>query len=542
VIGSTQSSPLHGRQYAPAPRRVALAALITTAAALLGACSDGGTEAKPRPGPGTLPPLHAVADPARGGRIVDSLGREVLLRGANVNALAEYWKGSEFPTTFPLAPEDPARMRSIGWNVVRLLVSWSRVEPEPGRYDEDHLDEVARTVARLGDAGLYSIIDLHQDAWGPTLAARPDESCTEGTEPAFGWDGAPGWATLDGGRPRCTSGARELSPAVMHAWQAFLDDEPAADGGGVQTRYVAMLAHVAGRFARTPEVAGYDLMNEPNTFTPSDNQRLATMYGRAVEAMRKAERAARGTSHLILFEPSALFSETGSGAPPSFSRDPDLVYAPHIYTGGFTGGPITRTAFETARREAAALGGVPVLSGEWGADPARAAQADDPYFVEHQRLQDAFRFGATLWTWRESCGDPHKAGDLRAGRVPEVWGVFEVDCRDNSIDGVREALVAQLRRGYVRAAPGTLTATRWDHERARLEASGELGARAGAAPVDLMVFHPAARVQDVRVTVRGLGAPQLEPVPGGGLLVSARATGGAWSIRVARVGARGSRA
>ena len=66
-------------------------------------------------------PLHAEPDAARGGRIVDARGREVLLRGVNVNALAEYWKGTAFRTVFPLARERPARMAAIGWNTVRLL-------------------------------------------------------------------------------------------------------------------------------------------------------------------------------------------------------------------------------------------------------------------------------------------------------------------------------------------------------------------------------------------------------------------------------------
>jgi endoglycosylceramidase len=507
-------------------------AALTLAGAGLAAC---GGDTKPRSSPLALTALHAEADPVRGGRIVDGRGREVLLRGVNVNALAEYWKGTDLPTTFPLAPDDPARMRSIGWNAVRLLVSWSRVERGPGHYDETYIDQVARTVNRLRQAGLYSIIDFHQDAWGPETAARPGERCAPPTQPALGWDGAPAWATLDGGLPRCTSVAREINPATMRDWQAFFADEKASDGVGVQTRYIAMLGHVARRFARLPEVAGFDLMNEPNAFGPADNQRLAAMYRRAVSTIRQVERTARGVAHLILFEPSALFSTTGSGPPPSFSRDSNLVYAPHVYTGGFTGGPITRQAFETARREAGALGGVPVLSGEWGADPHRAARPDDPYFVEHQRLQDAFRAGATLWTWRESCGDPHKVSDLRAGRVPDVWGEFDVDCRDNSVRGTRDALIAQLRRGYVRAAPGRLSVTRWDHGRARLVASGQAGKHAGDDGAALVVFHPAARARDVRVTVRGLDAPELMPVQGGGLLVTARARGGAWSITVARL-------
>jgi hypothetical protein len=38
-----------------------------------------------------LPAVFAEPDPVNGGRIMDVEGREVLLRGVNVNALVEYW-------------------------------------------------------------------------------------------------------------------------------------------------------------------------------------------------------------------------------------------------------------------------------------------------------------------------------------------------------------------------------------------------------------------------------------------------------------------
>ena len=114
-----------------------------------------------------------------GGRIVDAEGREVLLRGVNVNALAEYWQYGEFPTVFPFGEADADQMAAIGWNTVRLLLSWSRVEPAPGQYDDAYLEQVRAAVRLLASRGLYTILDLHQDAWGPTLAAPPnDDVCT----------------------------------------------------------------------------------------------------------------------------------------------------------------------------------------------------------------------------------------------------------------------------------------------------------------------------------------------------------------------------
>jgi endoglycosylceramidase len=428
---------------------------VVSATIAVGACSSSSSESEAEPSTTTstpaapeLLPLHAAPDPDGGGRIVDRDGREVLLRGVNVNALVEYWQYGDFPTTFPITEDDAEQMAGIGWNVVRLLVSWSRVEPEPGQYDEAYLDEVRDAVELFARYGVWSIIDFHQDAWGPSLAARDDETCASEDERAFGWDGAPAWATLDGGAPRCAAGGvRETSAAVRAAFTAFWLNRPGPDGVGVRTRYADMVGHVAARFANESAVAGYDVMNEPNAFGPDELQGLSDLYADTVREVRAAEDAESGTAHLVFFEPSILWSDNVDGSvPPVFEHDGNVVFAPHIYRGGLTDGPIERADFERARSDAAIFGGAPVLVGEWGSGPERAEDPDDHYFTEHQDLQDEFRFSATLWTWRESCGDPHKAADARAGKVPEVWGEFEVDCTTNDVIGPREELIDQLTR------------------------------------------------------------------------------------------------
>ena len=512
----------------PRTRRGRLLAAYGAIAIALGAvtgCSDAPTA--PTSDPLRLPALHAEPDPVAGGRIVDAEGRVVLLRGVNVNALAEYWVSSPFATTFPFGAGDAEAIAGVGWNAVRLLLSWSRVEPEPGVYDEAYLDQAADAVRMLAERGVYAIVDLHQDAWNATLAARPDEQCPSTATPALGWDGAPAWATLDGGAARCaTAGIRETSPAVVASFNAFWSDAPGPDGIGIRSRYARMLGHVAGRFARDGAVAGYDVMNEPNAFTAGAQQRLSALYGDALREIRAAEQASGGFRHLVVFEPGALWSATGRGAPPDFARDPDVVYGPHIYTGGIGSAPLTADNFAIARDEAASFGGAPVLVGEWGSGPDRAANPDDPYFLLHQELQDQFQFGATLWTWHESCGDPHKAADYLAGRIPYVWGEFEVDCRTNEITGVRQPILDQLTRGLVRAAPGRLDATSWD------QGTGTLRAAGSDAPADgeLLAFYPASRLGRPDVTSAGLDGLRVLDAPGGNAYLVARTTGGAWTL------------
>jgi endoglycosylceramidase len=501
--------------------------LPVTLVLLVAACDAGIPDPPPRPFPDPfrLPALHAEPDPEAGGRIVDALGREVILRGVNVNAHVEYWQADPARfTTFPLTSKDADRIAGIGSNVVRLLLSWSRVEPAPGVYDEAYLDEIAAAIRMLERRGIYSIVDLHQDAWGPTLAARPDEVCPAGSTPAFGWDGAPGWATLapDSAR-RCVpnGGQREYSPAVVAAFVAFWNDAPAADGVGIRTRYVQMLAHVARRLAPLDAVAGWDLMNEPNAFFSYEAD-LAAFYEQALPELRAAEAAAGAPPRLVFIEPSIVWNLAPHPLP-DFAHDDQIVYAPHMYIE-----PDQFPLFyQSAADDAALLGGAPVLIGEWGGDPRRAENPADDYFAEHQAFQDAWRFGATLWTWREACGDPHKAWDWRAGQIPYVWGEFDLDCTTGIVHGVRQALVDELRRPMVRAAPGRLVQLESDAAARTLAAAGE-----GAAPGTALVAFLPGEQPAPAVQSTGLAGCHTQATPGGGTWLICTATGGAWTLRV----------
>ncbi len=514
--------------------------------AALGCDLDLGVPGVP-PAPGrdatffVLPALHAEPDPVLGGRIVDEHGREVLLRGVNINAFVEYWAYSPaLFTTYPLLPSDADQLASFGWNAVRLLLSWSRVEPEPGVYDEAYLDEIEAAVLLLQSRGLYSIVDLHQDAWGPSLAARPEEVCNANETPAFGWDGAPAWATFDGGKRRCmpknNSAGREFSPAVRAAFQAFWDDVegPGAPGEapalrGIRTRYAAMLGHVAARLSRHAAVAGYDVMNEPNAYSPIAGQieALGALYGQAVTAIRAAEDTAAAPHRIFFFEPSIAWGSLPS-VPPPFTEDSQIAYAPHLYQGGLDATPLDATPFERARSEANEFfGGAPILSGEWGGGPERAANPADDYFLLHQHLQDEYRISATLWTWREACGDPHKAGDVRAGHVPYVWGLFEVDCALNEITGLRTPLASQLARPALRAATGRITSLVVDSGARTLEATGE-----SAADGSFLVFLPGPVGRGPQVWGPGVRVSTWQLAPGG-TYVLGLLRAGPWRLTIA---------
>src|SRR5690606_30419358 len=93
----------------------------------------------PDVGPLALRPLQTSRDL----RIVDDLGRDVLLRGVNITSLGEYWQGDpDEPATLPTTDADWDAMAARGFSVIRLIVHWSRIEPVRGQFDDAYLDEV----------------------------------------------------------------------------------------------------------------------------------------------------------------------------------------------------------------------------------------------------------------------------------------------------------------------------------------------------------------------------------------------------------------
>ncbi len=245
---------------------------------------------------------------------------------------------------------------------MRLLISWSRLEPTKGKIDQGYIAKIHAAVADAAGHGIYSVIDMHQDAWGKFVASPADVTCPTGSKPGIGWDGAPEWATITDGADTCAAaGVRELAPAVMHAFDHFY-----ADTDGIQTELVKTWAAVAKSFAGDPAVAGYDLLNEPNWGTDQDTggQRLGAFYQKTVTAIRDAEKAGGGFSHIVFFEPVVLFPTPSSLPPASTVSDPNMVFAPHNYHGSIDSGTIEQGFADEAA--AAASYGTTFWPGEFG--------------------------------------------------------------------------------------------------------------------------------------------------------------------------------
>lgn len=267
----------------------------------------------------------------------DPTGRALVLHGLNVSGSAK-----DDPQRMPWVERtDLQRMRrEWGLNAIRLLIFWDAIEPEPGQFQAEYLERVAERVAWCADAGLWVVLDMHQDVYGKRSAdGKP-----------LGFDGAPAWAARTDGLPHVYMDPWALTyfqPGVRRAFDHFWS------GSGVhadlQEHYRLAWKFVAQRFASHPAVLGYDLMNEPfagsaaaGTFGnlrigDSERGRLfeETTFTQATQGWIDAIRSV-DPEKWIFYEPLAFPANNGGPVYLKRLRDPRpgesrLVYAPHFY-------------------------------------------------------------------------------------------------------------------------------------------------------------------------------------------------------------------
>lgn len=454
AVGRTARAP----QIAAAV--VAVAALAVTLI-LPGAGAATAASAEARPPAGMLR--------AEASTITDGEGNQVLLRGVNVNNLVDFYRPRpEVPATTPLTEADFAGMAEYGFNVARLNISWSALEPERGTLNPAYLEQISDAVGWAADNGIYTVLDMHQDGWWNGATAE-GTVCRPGVEPMWGYDGAPEWATITDAAPRCQFTGRDISPAGNRAFQNFYFDTD-----GVQTALAETWGKLAGEFRDEPMVAGFDLLNEPGfgeTAPLTTSHLLAEFYGQAIEQIRAA-----GAEQIVFIEPSIFWSGLGfdTGPTPGFTDDANIVFSPHLYAESITMDrslgipPIVglERQFELAERVAAEYG-APLWSGEygyWGEDADVHAR-----LTRYAAAEDAHLLGSAYWVWKQACGDPQNG-------IQEFGDALMMqDCATGGDAPPKADLLDILSRAYPQRAPGTLTAL--SAEGAAIELAGSTAAR-----------------------------------------------------------------
>ncbi len=554
--------------------------------------------------------LHVVtpaAGPDRTPYLADAAGREVLLHGAAAVGMEDvaYPNADGRPALFPISPsayagrcpkasplvpqpplceteaakpayqqsttpasgDDFAQMRTLGFNVVRLVLNWSQLEPRPGAYSATYLDRVAQVVGWAHQQGIYLILDMHQDQYSRYILPAHKASAPSGCSPSGGSDGAPGWAVLAGGKPGCALyGIDELNPAESAAFANFWQNSPVegprgqAPGTGLQDHYIGAMAALASRFENDPTVLGYELMNEPqpgstgslpaaNGFQASSTE-LYPFYTRAIEALTGVRdglptcpattptslsnacaypRLASVSRQQIFFEPLAYRNLLDFSLQVSkpFTAYANIVFAPHVYTYAFTfeqdllglpakpGGypPDFSFGYQTAEAEAQAMHSA-VFVTEFG----DSSSTDATILAGELSAQESTQTGATVWAWK---GLSRKPGSCWCTR----WQLSTYQTTSNGTPGKgsphaqpspNDLLIGsrqrQLMRVWPTATAGRLGAYAYDPTTRAfvMVATSTAQGRRGDRQTDTVVYIPS----DVRGPVRASGSASLDRVVG----------------------------
>ncbi len=396
----------------------------------------------------------AVTGPIRapgGPYLYDREGRIVFFHGVDaVYKYPPYELVAAPGKPWNLSAADASLMARLGFNVVRLGMTWSGLEPgtapsndpaicgrgaptDPHQFNQAVLDQyVSRlqaTVNLLGRFHIYTILDMHQDVYNE----------------AFDGEGAPAWAV-------CTNGVASVDPpgrwsleyataaagiAYGHFWRNDVR-------GDLQGEYDRVWGDVAHAFRGNQWILGYDPFNEPfskSLVTIGDEHfdaQLECFYtGRAhigtpshgAPALRCPRHdpangvvptiLANDPGHLILDEPDNYASR---GFPTYLGpmNLPKLVYNVHIYCGArspVSGNPTNlalcahqdlhslgvRAADRPGLASSDQPGGPPMFVSEFG------ATSNAPLLSAITAAMDAQQVGWVYWAWKYY-GDPTGSG------------------------------------------------------------------------------------------------------------------------------------
>jgi len=386
----------------------------------LGACS--GERIVPLALPRTDP--NAVHVDGRAFR--DGRGRQLLFRGYNAKAVGlfdvTFDDGRTPNETFDDFDEARAlRFEELGFNAMRLPISWSALEPHPQQYPQAFFDKLGAILDLGQKHGFWVIVDMHQDAYSKEI----------------GEDGAPLWAIVPP-PPMLLSGpsddSRRLTGPVLSAGFNFFANVPATDGRPLQEAFVSAVKQLVRRFASHPALLGYEAFNEPLLF---HQDQLDEFHARFADGVHSIDADAP-----IFFEPITTRNQNDRALVSSSSWAHGAgAYAPHIYTGQFSvpdqhgwqseDPSVLEPSMLAAEAEAAAWG-TPLFVGEFGCNQA---EARGPKWISAEiDLQDRVLASSTVWEW--------------SGRGD--WGFRDANGNEHA------ATAAVVSRPYPRAVAGDL--------------------------------------------------------------------------------------
>lgn len=406
-------------------RWVEFALALVLVALALGGCvsgapaSDDGTHARRESiAEGAFFPLRV--DHAK---IIDAEGRQVILRGLQHHALQDVGYGGR-----EVEDADHARVAAWGFSVWRMAISWSRLEPTRGVFDDRYVDEVRHQLDLAYAAGLGVILEWHQDLWGRCAVAADDPDRSSA-------NGAPDWTCPSGWKPR-----------LLGSFALF--DRLWSNEDGLLDAYEVAFGHLAEAVGAHPAVVGWEPMNEPGGAVSSFETRLLYPAMRRIAPWLR-RRGARGL--MFVDAPIARGESLLMTTEDLRSVDSDAVFAPHLYSGWLSLYRGKRRVddsrkeldFELAAEQARAVG-LPLWNGEWGVNLTIEGALDDLW--THVGLEDRYAIGSSYWSFSRVYPEPSNALAVTDG----AQAILDADRRE------RSDVVNALARPYPRQIPGRL--------------------------------------------------------------------------------------
>ncbi len=318
------------------------------------------------------------------GFIRDASGRAIVLRGIAYPAKdVSYWSEKD-PAE---AKNDLVFIAESGFNAIRLVINWDRIEPEPNEIDEEYCDLVTNIADWAAEAGLYIVVDMHQDMFGM----------------GFGLHGAPYWACdekyYETFEPAETWFFSYFSDEVKACFDGFWNDEE------LQRHQQNAAAAIASRLVHNERVLGFDTFNEPfpGSCDIGDFGRdaLWPFHERFHEIVSEAL-----PGRILFFEPAVVFSATLDSSIPGPKGRFSGVFSPHYYNSTveldllWDEDPTIDSQVVSRVAELSKTMDVPWMLGEIGGD-MRTPNLKE-YLISLYSIIDASMGNAIIWIYSKS--------------------------------------------------------------------------------------------------------------------------------------------
>eukprot|EP00347_Sterkiella_histriomuscorum_P013225 403365531 len=289
-------------------------------------------------------------------QFIDKFGRSVIFHGVNIVYKLDPFIPSrdKFDPQLSLTAEDIGNLKKWGLNLVRLGVMWEAVERTSGSYDQKYLDNIEKIINDLGKAGIYTMVDMHQDASSRRTCGEgiPNFLLNKDTVQHDCPSYFTSWITSQLGLfNKCKTmksfdlkydadGNPNLEDCTKrNFWDYYFTPESQQlmrniyeNIDGFQDKFVNYWTELGRRFANNPYVVGFDPLNEPMPHAfdnPNyvlqdglfDKEILQPLYKRVYDAFSQTDK-----TKVMFFEPSQQGDMSGNDGgmviPVGFTQPP----------------------------------------------------------------------------------------------------------------------------------------------------------------------------------------------------------------------------